>query len=137
LYKLHNTAKTLRKRPTEAEKLLWTHLRLKQVEGLKFRRQQTIDNYIVDFVCFEKRLVIEVDGGQHSIDKEKDNERDRYLREQGFKVLRFWNNEVLQNIRGVLEVIMGISFNHPPQPLPSREGRIGCELLSKDGELPT
>lgn len=96
--------KALRKRPTDAEQLLWRHLRLKQMEGFKFRRQQPIDNYIVDFVCFEKRLVIEVDGGQHAT-QEKDALRDKYLQQQGFNVLRFWNNEVLQNINGVLEMI--------------------------------
>ncbi|PKN39326.1 MAG: DNA (cytosine-5-)-methyltransferase [Deltaproteobacteria bacterium HGW-Deltaproteobacteria-2] len=97
--------KVLRKRPTDAEKLLWKQLRLKQIEGFKFRRQQPIDNYIVDFVCFEKRIVIEVDGGQHATQSEDDIARDTYLRRQEFKVLRFWNNEVLQNINGVLEVI--------------------------------
>ena len=97
--------KALRKRPTDAERLLWKQLRLKQLEGLKFRRQQPIDNYIVDFVCFERRIVVEVDGGQHAIQKEDDILRDTYLTQQGFQVLRFWNNEVLQNINGVLEVI--------------------------------
>jgi very-short-patch-repair endonuclease len=80
-------------------------LRRKQLEGLKFRRQQPIDNYVVDFECFEKCIVIEVDGGQHSIERDKDSERDNYLVINGFKVLRFWNNEVLQNIEGVLEMI--------------------------------
>ncbi|MFZ3105205.1 MAG: endonuclease domain-containing protein [Smithella sp.] len=97
--------KVLRKRPTDAEKVLWKQLQRKQIEGFKFRRQQPIDNYIVDFVCFEKRIVIEVDGGQHATQSEDDIARDTYLRQQGFKVLRFWNNEVLQNINGVLEVI--------------------------------
>ena len=103
--KLTALGKALRKRPTNAEQLLWKHLRLKQMEGLKFRRQQPIDNYIVDFVCLERRIVIEVDGGQHATHKEDDIVRDSYLRQQGFHVLRFWNNEVLQNINGVLEVI--------------------------------
>ena len=97
--------KVLRKRPTNAEQLLWKQLRLKQIEGFKFRRQQPIDNYIVDFVCFERRIVIEVDGGQHATQKEDDILRDTYLTQQGFQVLRFWNNEVLQNINGVLDVI--------------------------------
>jgi very-short-patch-repair endonuclease len=97
--------KVLRKRPTDAEQILWKQLRLKQKEGFKFRRQQPIDNYIVDFVCFEKRIVIEADGGQHARQSEDDIARDTYLRQHGFKVLRFWNNEVLQNINGVLEVI--------------------------------
>jgi len=105
LDKMTALGKVLRKRPTDAEKLLWKQLRLKQIEGFKFRRQQPIDNYIVDFVCFEKRIVIEVDGGQHATQSEDDIARDTYLRQQGLKVLRFWNNEVLQNINGVLEVI--------------------------------
>ena len=98
-------AKALRKKPTEAEKLLWKYLRLKQLEGLKFRRQYPIDHYIVDFICLEKRLVVEVDGGQHSAEKDKDLKRDDYLQQQKFKVLRFWNHEVLTNTEGVLEVI--------------------------------
>jgi very-short-patch-repair endonuclease len=97
--------KILRKRPTEAEQLLWNKLRQQQLEGFKFRRQQPIDNYIVDFVCFEKRIIVEVDGGQHATRSKDDTARDTYLRQQGFQVLRFWNNEVLQNINGVLEVI--------------------------------
>ena len=95
---------------------------MRQMEGFKFRRQQPIDKYIVDFVCFENRVIIEVDGGQHSA--EKDIERDSYLKRHGFKVLRFWNNEVLTNISGVLEVIRKDCLSHPPlNPLPSREGR--------------
>jgi very-short-patch-repair endonuclease len=103
--KIATIAKTLRKKSTDAENVLWKQLRRKQLEGLKFRRQQPIDNYVVDFVCFEKRIVIEVDGGQHSIERDKDSERDNYLVINGFKVLMFWNNEVLQNIEGVLEMI--------------------------------
>jgi very-short-patch-repair endonuclease len=77
--KIATIAKTLRKKSTDAENVLWKQLRRKQLEGLKFRRQQPIDNYVVDFVCFEKRIVIEVDGGQHSIERDKDSERDNYL----------------------------------------------------------
>jgi len=84
------------------------------MEGFKFRRQQPIDNYIVDFICLENRVVIEVDGGQHAVEKEKDRERDNYLQRHGFKVLRFWNNDVLQNIKGVLEVIREKCLSHPP-----------------------
>jgi very-short-patch-repair endonuclease len=105
LNKMTSLGKVLRKRPTNAEQLLWKQLRLKQIEGFKFRRQQPIDNYIVDFICFERRIVIEVDGGQHATQNKDDAIRDTYLRQQGFHVLRFWNNEVLQNINGVLEVI--------------------------------
>jgi very-short-patch-repair endonuclease len=86
---------------------------MKQMEGLRFRRQQPIDKYIVDFVCFEKRIIIEVDGGQHATEGSHDRERDAYLRQAGFKVLRFWNNEVMQSIDGVLEVIRANCFITP------------------------
>ncbi len=117
-----NTARLLRKRPTDVERLLWRHLRSKQVEGLKFRRQQPIGRYVVDFVCFERRTVIEVDGGQHAIDKDKDERRDQWLREQGFKVLRFWNGDVLANTNGVLEVIRRHCLKHPPPTPPIKGG---------------
>ena len=128
LNELTNLGKVFRKRLTNAEQLLWKHLRLmrlKQMEGLKFRRQQPIDNYIVDFVCFENRIIIEVDGGQHAAEKNKDIEREIYLQRYGFKVLRFWNNEVLQNTNEVLAVIRENCLFHPPlNPLPSREGKV-------------
>ena len=73
------------------------------MEGIKFRRQQPIGRFIVDFVSFEKKVIIEVDGGQHS--EEADRDREQWLRSQGFNVLRFWNNEVLENTEGVLQVI--------------------------------
>jgi very-short-patch-repair endonuclease len=98
-------ARNLRKSSTVAERLLWRHLRAKQVEGYKFRRQEPIGNYVVDFVCFEKRMIIEVDGSQHQIEKDKDNKRDKWFKEQGFRILRFWNNEVIKNTDGVLTVI--------------------------------
>jgi very-short-patch-repair endonuclease len=123
LNRIITLGKSLRKRPTDAEQLLWKNLRMKQLEGLKFRRQQPIDHYIVDFVCFENRIIIEVDGGQHASDNNKDRERDSYLQKLGFKVLRFWNNDVFQNTTGVLEVIRENCLSHPPlNPLPSREG---------------
>jgi very-short-patch-repair endonuclease len=106
-------SKALRNRPTDAEKLLWKHLRLKQMEGYKFRRQQPTDNYIVDFVCFEKRIVIEVDGGQHA-GQRKDIKRDKYFKQQGFHVLRFWNNDVLKNINAVLEIIQECCLSPAP-----------------------
>ena len=93
------------------------------MEGCKFRRQEPIGSYIVDFVCQEKRIVIEVDGGQHSTEKERDNERDKWLEGKGYKVLRFWNNEVLANIQGVLEVIRNC-LNHPPLTPPLKGGEI-------------
>jgi len=82
--------------------------------GIKFRRQQPIDDYVVDFISFEKRIIIEIDGGQHSLERAKDAERQNYLVKNGFKVLRFWNNEVLQNVDGVLEVIRECCLSHPP-----------------------
>ena len=113
---LIKTAKALRKRSTDVEMLLWRHLRAKQMEGLKFRRQQPIGQYIVDFVCFEKKIIIEVDGGQHAVETRKDTERDEWLRNQEFKVLRFWNNEVISNTQGVLEKIRinCLSQSQPP-----------------------
>jgi very-short-patch-repair endonuclease len=102
---LTNFAKTLRKRSTDAELLLWQRLRARRLEGIKFRRQQPIDDFIVDFLSFEKRIIVELDGGQHAEDRHKDRERDRFLAQAGFKILRFWNNEVLEKLDGVLERI--------------------------------
>ena len=121
-YNSATIARNLRKRFTEAEKLLWRYLRAKQVEGFKFRRQQPIGNYIVDFACFEKGVVIEVDGGQHAVERGKDKERDKWLKGQKFEVLRFWNNEVLTNIGGVLEVIRERCLSHPPLTPPIKGG---------------
>ena len=84
---------------------MWQKLRGKQLMGLKFRRQAPIGNYIVDFVCFENGLVIEVDGGQHAEQKEYDAERTRWLETQGFRVIRFWNNEVLAEMDAVIRRI--------------------------------
>jgi very-short-patch-repair endonuclease len=101
--KFATLAKNLRRRSTDAERLLWRHLRGKQLEGYKFRRQEPIGNYIVDFVCFSKKIIIEVDGGQHAVEADKDFKRDNWFRGQGFKVLRIWNNELLTNIEGAIE----------------------------------
>src|SRR3954451_25366706 len=97
-------SRKLRVNQTDAEKKLWNHIRNRQINGSKFVRQEPIGRYICDFVCSEKRLVIEVDGGQHS-DSSRDEVRDRYLRAQGYRVMRFWNNDVLSNTEGVLTVI--------------------------------
>jgi len=102
---LTNLAKKLRKSPTEAESILWSRLRARQVEGTKFKRQQPIEGYIVDFVSFEKRMIIELDGGQHAEEHEKDGIRGGILEENGFRILRFWNNEIFENLDGVLETI--------------------------------
>jgi very-short-patch-repair endonuclease len=102
---LTKTAKNLRKNATRVETILWSQLRARQIEGAKFRRQQPIDEFIVDFVCFEKKLIIELDGGQHAQACAEDQERDNQLSGKGYTVLRFWNNEVVENLTGVLEVI--------------------------------
>lgn len=102
---LTNIAKMLRLRSTEAEKVLWQKLRDRQLEGCKFRRQQPIGPYMVDFVNFEKGIIIELDGGQHATDIESDTEREAWLRGEGFQIIRFWNNDVFQNLEGVMETI--------------------------------
>ena len=101
--RLTKLAKALRKRSTDVELLLWRKLKARQLEGIQFRRQQPIEDFIVDFVSFEKRIIIELDGGQHVRDKNVDRERDQFFEENGFTVLRFWNSEVLENLDGVLE----------------------------------
>ncbi len=98
-------ARELRKNMTDAEKKLWRYLRRKNIADSRFRRQHPIGNYIVDFVCIEKNLVIEVDGGQHSDRENYDVNRTRFLNNKGYKVLRFWNNEVLNDISAVLNII--------------------------------
>jgi very-short-patch-repair endonuclease len=97
-------ARRLRVNQTDAETVLWNRIRNRQIDGHKFVRQEPICDYICDFVCREKRIIIEVDGGQHSASK-ADVIRDHRLVAEGFKVLRFWNNDVLGNIEGVLTVI--------------------------------
>ena len=96
-------ARLLRNNPTEAEKYLWYVLRLKNA-GVKFRRQAVIGRYVVDFVCFERKLIVEVDGGQHADDQD-DKVRDAWFKDQGYVILRFWNNDVLGNREEVLKII--------------------------------
>jgi very-short-patch-repair endonuclease len=115
-------AQNLRKRSTDTERLLWKYLRAKQIAGFKFRRQHPIGAYVVDFVCLERHLIIEVDGGQHAEEKEKDCKRDKWLQDEGYVVLRFWNSEVLKNIEAVLAVIMKHCLNHPPPTPPLKGG---------------
>ena len=115
-------ARHLRRSATDAERALWAKLRNRQIEGLKFRRQYPLGPYTVDFVCFERKLVIEIDGGQHTEAAAQDELRTRWLRGRGYMVLRFWNNEVLRNMEGVLARISESLGCHPhPGPLPSRE----------------
>ena len=92
---------------TDEEAKLWSYVRAKRFVGYKFKRQVLIGNYIVDFLCPEKSLIIEIDGGQHNVESniEKDTKRTQYLLDNGYKVIRFWNNEVRDNFDGVCEVI--------------------------------
>lgn len=113
---LQTFARELRNNSTDAERLLWRHLRNSQLEGVKFRRQQPIELYIVDFVSFDAKIVIELDGEQHAMNAQYqyDRQRDACLHSNGFLVLRFWNNEVFENIEGVLEVIRKHCLSPPP-----------------------
>jgi very-short-patch-repair endonuclease len=127
-------ARELRKAQTPAEHDLWQQLRAKRFSGFKFRRQQVIGNYIVDFVCFDQKLVIELDGSQHAEAKERDESRDRWLSEQGFRVLRFWNNEWMAQAESVLETIWSALHKQPPLPNPSPTRGEGLDApFSLDG----
>ena len=111
-------AKHLRCHMTESENKLWRHLRAHRLNGEKFRRQQPIGPYVVDFVHFGARLIVEADGGQHN-ESPHDERRDAWLREQGFKVMRFWNNEIMSNLDGVLETVLAAATEPPLSPSPS------------------
>jgi very-short-patch-repair endonuclease len=97
---LKDRARQMRRDPTEAERRMWRILRDRRLGSLKFRRQEPIGPYIVDFVCFERKLIIELDGSQHA-ENAHDAQRDTWFTSRGFTVLRFWNSEVLDNPRGV------------------------------------
>ena len=99
-------ARGLRKRSTDAEQLVWQHLRDRRLGGFKFRRQHPIGRYIVDFVCTECRLVVELDGSQHMVNRTADEKRTRDLAQAGCRVLRFWDNDVLRNTDAVLAAIL-------------------------------
>jgi len=122
-------ARDLRRNSTEAEKLLWRILRSRRLSA-KFRRQQPIEGYVVDFVSFEHRLVIELDGGQHSDVDEYEKRRTRCLEANRFRILRFWNNEMMENEEGVFEVIAE-SLRSQPAPSPSRAVGAGPSLSRK------
>ncbi len=102
-----SVSRKLRNNQTPQEKILWNILRNRNFCNLKFKRQYPIGKYIVDFICLEKRIIIEVDGGQHNTPEEieYDNNRSKYLNERKFKVIRFWNNDIDNNIEGVYETL--------------------------------
>ena len=111
----------LRENSTDAELALWGYLRDRRLGGYKFRRQKQIGLYIADFVCCKSKVIIELDGGHHLDRKEYDDERTLYLRSMGYTVVRFWNDEVFNNINSVLEVILAScikQLNPHPNPLP-------------------
>ena len=108
----------LRTEPTDAEHRLWQYLRGRQIEGCKFRRQHPFGDYILDFACLDKKLAIELDGSQHADRAEYDAERTKYVEKAGFGVLRFWNNEVFENIEGVVEVIIAALNKQEATPSP-------------------
>ncbi len=115
-------ARDLRRSGTDAEHKLWYQLRAGRLNGLKFRRQHPIPPYIVDFYCESRKLVVEVDGSQHN--DEVDRERTRFLERKGLRILRYWDNEVLQQMQAVLEAIVDVADSRTltPTPLPAGEG---------------
>jgi len=116
------TARKLRRGQTDAERKLWFRLRDRRLSGLKFRRQMPIKSYVVDFCCESARLIIEIDGGQHAERGDQDAKRSADLEAYGFLVLRFWNNDVLCNIDGVLETIIATASQELPHPNPLPNG---------------
>jgi very-short-patch-repair endonuclease len=101
-------AKDLRRNQSDAERNLWSRLRNSRISGVKFRRQQPIGDYIVDFISFDKKLIIEVDGGQHNepTNSKDDRVRTEYLESRGYRVIRFWNTDIIQNVEGVIHKIL-------------------------------
>ena len=111
-------ARRLRREQTDAERKLWSKLRDRRLCGAKFRRQHPIGSFVADFCCIETKLIIELDGGQHVENADADDERTSYLAGQGYRVLRFWDHEVLKDVNAVIEVIVQASRRPHPNPLP-------------------
>ncbi len=116
----------MRREPTDAEAKLWSIVRAKRLAGWKFKRQEQIGDYIADFVCFDARLIVEADGSQHA-ESDDDERRDTYLTRQGFRVLRFWNDDILTNPDGVATALLAALETPLPNPSPARgEGLSGA-----------
>jgi very-short-patch-repair endonuclease len=113
-------ARQLRRDQTDAEQRLWTRLRDRQLCGVKFRRQHPVGPFVADFCCPQRKLIVELDGGQHAEDVAADQKRSRFLEAQGCRVLRFWNHDVLGNTEAVLERIAEALSDPHPCPLPGR-----------------
>ena len=114
-------ARKLRKHQTDAERHLWFYLRGRRLGGYKFRRQYQVGPYILDFICLKKKLAIELNGGQHNEQSEYDDQRTNYLAERSYVVMRFWNHEVFQETKDVLEMILE-ALDASPDPLPGGGG---------------
>lgn len=118
-------SRELRRNPTEAERKLWAAIKARQLAGVRFNQQFPVGQYICDFVSREYRLAIELDGGQHALAAEYDARRTRFLQQQGYTVIRFWNSEVMDNIEGVLTRIQQTLADMPsPDPSRRREGSL-------------
>src|SRR5215831_19910710 len=120
------TARRLRRQQTDAERILWCCLRGRRLADWKFKRQVPIDGFIVDFVCADAKVIVELDGSQHAVRTRQDEERTKTLEAMGYLVLRFWNNDVMSNLEGVLEEIRNALNQHSPEsphptPLPCGE----------------
>jgi very-short-patch-repair endonuclease len=115
----HVRARAPRQDMTEAEKQIWQILRSRQMEGHKFRRQVPIGRYIADFVCHDARLIVEIDGGQHDSSSPREIQRTEFLQNEGYRVLRFWNDEIRENLDGVHHTIVdALAMSAPPKPSP-------------------
>ncbi len=110
--KMRDRSRDLRCNQTDVERILWRHLKARQVNGWRFRRQHPIEPYIADFACIEAMLIVEADGGQHA-ESVHDAVRDAYLRKAGWRVLRFWNTDILQNMEGMFDTIAAELGPHP------------------------
>jgi very-short-patch-repair endonuclease len=122
---MRDRARNLRHTHTDAERFLWNKLRNRGLEGAKFRRQQPIGPFIADFFCAAHGLVIELDGGQHASEMSTDADRTAYLQQQGYRVLRFWNHDVLTQLDAVVAQIVEALQSPHPSPLPEGEGVLG------------
>lgn len=129
-------ARSLRRNQTEAERLMWQNLRRGRIAAHKFRRQHRIGTFVVDFACPASRLIIELDGGQHAFSHVRDRMRSMMLERKGYRILRFWNHDVLQNTDGVIRMIIDAlesdALNGDSPPNPSLSGREASELRKVD-----
>ncbi len=127
-YEMHERAKQLRREMTPAEKILWKELRTNKLNGLHFRRQQIIDGYFADFYCHQHEVIVELDGGIHELQKDYDAERAAYLIARGFRIIRFGNEEIFENLPVVLKrIVEACSLSDSPFPVGKGAGGIGQE----------